>query len=179
MKIIAEKKINSVVAGVALYLSFCAANFYFARGDWAYFLSRMSPLYQTAFLSNPFFAFIAGGVLPYAFYEIFTLFFFRSMRPRIGFVVEDLKYELRFFYFAANICVALCSLLYLISPIISIYGGVVFPFLFTTVFAALYIAYIFRRHIEKGRWGSVLVRLGGAYIGVYALLALLSILGVA
>ncbi len=179
MKFLSEKKINPVMAGIALYLSFCAANFYFARGDWAFMLSKTGALYQTAFISNPIFAFLAGGALGYILYELVTLFLFRSMRPRLGFVVEDMKYELRFFYFAANCVAALLSLLYLISPIISIYGGVVFPFLATSAFAVLYLIYVQRAHSIKSLFGFVLIRLGGAYIGIYAFLTVLKILGVA
>ena len=179
MKLIAEKKVNSVVAGIALYLSFCAANFYFARGNWAYTLSRMAGLYQTAFISNPFIAFFAGGAVSYIFYELATLFLFKSMRFKVGFAVEDMKYELRFFYFAANCTAALLSLFYLISPIVSIYGGVIFPFVATSAFGVWYLTYTCKRHVDKGLWNVVLVRLGGGYIAVYAFITVLRILGVA
>ncbi len=179
MKFIAEKKISPVIAGIALYLSFCAAEFYFARGDWAFTLSKAGALYQTAFISNPVFAFLAGGALGYIFYELVTLFLFRSMRLKLGFVAEDMKYELRFFYFAANCVCALLSLLYLISPIISIYGGVIFPFVTTAVFAALYLRYVFGAHDIKTLFGFILVRMGSAYIGVYAFLTVLKMIGVA
>lgn len=178
MKIIAEKKVNPIVAGVALYLSFCAANLYFSRGNWALSLSGMAVVYKTVYLSNIFLAFFVGGIGPYILYELCTFLLFRSMRPRIGAVADDMKYELRFFYFAANCAVALLSLLYLISPLISIYGGILFPFICTAAFAALYIVYVFKHHVKKELWGFALVRLCGTYVGVYALITILQLFGV-
>ena len=177
MKIIAEKKVNPWVTGIALYLSFCAANLYFSRGDWAYSLSSLGGPYQTAFLSNIFLAFFVGGIAPFALYELITFFMFKTMKYRLGAVTDDMKYALRFFYFAANCVVALLSLLYLISPIISIYGGVVFPPLCEGVFSALYIAYEFKSNVKKENWGFALLRFCGAFAFAYALVTVLSIVG--
>ena len=178
MKLISEKKVNPIIACVALYLSFCAANLYFARGDWAFSLSGMAKAYQTVYLSNIFLAFFVGGLGPYILYELCTYFMFRIMRLKLGAITEDMKYELRFFYFAANCATALLSLLYLISPIISIYGGILFPFICTAGFAALYIVYEFKHNVKKEFWGYALIRLCATYVAVYALLTILQLLGV-
>ena len=179
MKLLAEKKINPIVSAVALYLSFCAAGFYFSRGDWAFAASVLMGLSGMGFITNPIVAFFGGGIISYAFYEVCTAFVFRNLRPRIGWQADSMKYELRFFYTAANCTAALLSLFYLISPIISIYGGVFVPFVSQTVFAALYIVYAFKRHIEKGRWGATLIGLGGTYLAIYAFLTAIKIFGVA
>lgn len=167
MKLISEKKINTNILSVILYLSFCFSGFYFARGSLAY-AAVISGLGVSSVFTNVIIAFFIGGIIPVAVYEILTSFVFRSMKS--SFIhAEKMRYALKWFYFAANIVIGLVSLIYYISPLISIYGDIFIPFLIMTVFFVFYIVFICRRYVEKQRISHILIQLGGAYLLFYAL----------
>ncbi|MDR2201396.1 MAG: hypothetical protein LBP26_01315 [Clostridiales bacterium] len=166
-----EKKIDSRIAGFCLYLSFCAAELFLARGPFARILSYMSPPWQSVWLSNIFFAFLFGGIFPWGMTELVSRFTFRTLTPYLGAVCTDLKRSLRFFVIAANLVIAPLTLLYLISPLVAVAGAVVIPFVCYTGAFILYLFYVCRRYVDKPRRSRVLTQLGALYAIAYPLVA--------
>lgn len=174
MKFILEKKVNTNILSVILYVSFCFSSFYFSRGALAYAASLAG--LNSAILTNSIVAFFVGGIVPIALYELLTNFVFKSMRN--NFVhAESMRYSLKYFYIAANIVIGLVSLIYFISPLISVYGNIFIPFLITTLFFALYLWFVCCHFVEKPRISHILAQLCGVYIFFYAVLTALNIFG--
>ncbi len=178
MKLILSRKINSALTVFLLYISFCFAEFYFARGAIAYSMASAGSIYSSKIFSNIIFAFFIGGALPFAFYEIVTGFIFKGLRRKLGAVTDDMRYALRFYYFASNVVIGLISLLYFISPLISVYGEIFVPFVCTGVFFALYLKYVCSHCVEKSLTAFVLMQCGSVYLIFYGISTILKIFGV-
>lgn len=178
MKLITEKKVHPIILGLLVYLTFCLSHFYFARGDWAYALSVLSQKLQGAAVSNPIFAFLYGGIFSWVIYEVIVNFTYASLKMRLGKCADDLKYSINYFFIVANLLNAAFTLLYIISPIISVYGGIFSEFIITSICMVFYFMYIFKHCVEKNRQGMTLITIGGTYIIVFAVFAIFAIFGV-
>lgn len=172
MNFIKEKKINKWIVIAVLYATFCFAYFMSSRATLALLAINYG---MPQFLNNDAIAFFAGGILPLAVYELITSFAFRFMQARIGGAVDDMRYVLRFFFLLANIVIGCIKLLYLAFPLMSVYGNVFINTIVTMVFFALYLWYVLKHYVEKPRWSSALYELGGTFViifGIYAVLEL-------
>lgn len=172
MKFIKEQKINKWIVIAVLYASFCFAYFMTMRSTLALLALNYG---MPSWLNNDVFAFFAAGVLPLAIYELITSFAFRFMQARMGGQVDTMRYCLRFFFIPANIFIGLIKLLYLVWPLMSVYGNVFINTVVTMIFFSLYLWYVLKNFVDKTRYSAVLYELGGTFIiifGVYAVLEL-------
>lgn len=176
MELIDKKKINRVIAVIALFVSFGFAQWQAGRGVLAYMSYSYPELKQPAWLFNDIVAILMSGAVPLVIYELITSFAARFVAVRTGGAVDDMKYALRFFYFAANVVIGLIKLAYYASPLLSVFGNIWIDFAITTAFFALYLWYCAKHYVNKTRWGAMLLTAGGTYLIVEAVITVISLL---
>lgn len=176
MKVIDEKKINKWIVIVVLYLSFAFANWQTSRGSLAYLSYNYPVLMQSGAIFNEVVAFIIGGIVPLLFFEIVSAFGSRFVGFKCGVEADKLKYSLRFFYIGANIVIGAVKLVYLISPVITVYGNVLIDFSVTTVFFVGFLVYAGKHYVEKTRWGAMIVGAASTYLVLYALITVANVI---
>lgn len=169
---IAKKKLPSPVIAIFVYISYCMANWFATRGMLAYYGQQMG---IPNALANDAVAFFFGGIVPFAIYEALATFLFKPLLLRLNGDVRSIKYGLNFAIIAANVFLFALKFVYLAAPLYSALLETILDPVITVAFVALYMLYAFyQNYVEKSRYGVVLVRVVGAFIVFYGLLALLS-----
>lgn len=168
-----KRRLDKRILIVLLYLSFCAAEFFTFRGTFAALMTNFGV--PSAVVSNYFVAFFLGGIVPIALYELISRFLFRFSQVTLGGRVDDYSYILRVFYIAANVLIFLVKLVYLWFPLLHIYGDIIIDFVFTSAAFAVFLWYVLRRE-PKEHIAPILYRLGGSYVVVYGIIAVINLL---
>lgn len=161
--LIKQKKINSAIVKIVLYLSFCFAGWYTMRSSVAS-MCGSAPGFE--FLNNDFVAFVLAGVLPIIIYLLAVRLLFGLLRHTPYLPVNEMLYALPYFYIGANIVTGLFSILYYFVPIASIWGGVVVPLISTAAFFAWYLAFICKNYVKNYNYRAIVVYFGRIYLFV-------------
>lgn len=169
----ARRHLDQRILIVLLYLSFCAAEFFTFRGTYAALMTNFGV--PSAVVSNSIVAFFLGGLIPFVLYELISRFLFRFAQASLGGRVDEYAYILRVFYIAANAAIFLLKLLYLWFPLLHIYGDILIDFVITSAAFAVFLWYVLRRE-PKEHIAPILYRLGGSYVIVYGVIALIKLL---
>lgn len=175
MKLIKEKKINNYLMIFFLYVSFCACNYFAARGTLSYTSMTMAGAGVVGFMFNDIVAVLIGGLIPTLLFELVTSFVFKFSQVKLGGAADDMRYALRFFYIPANLICFGIKFVYLLSPIVSIFGNVMIDFVITAIFCVGFLVYCAKNCIKNDRWGAMIYQLGGAYLIVYGIMTVAAI----
>lgn len=171
---IAKRKLPSPILPIFAYISYCAAGWFAARGDLAYYASTM---YMGGMLSHDAFAFFFGGLVPFALYMIIMRFIFRPMQMRCGGDVRSIKYGLYFAVIAANLLLFALKFIYISVPLCSGILEILLDPIVTIAFVALYLLYAFKmEYVEKSRFRFALNQIMSAFLAMYGLIALLNLI---
>ena len=171
---IAKKKLPSPILPIIAYISYCAAHWFGARGDMAYYGYQMT---MGSFLSYDAVAFFIGGVLPFALYMLISSFRFRTIAYRCGGDVKSIQYGLHFAVIAANLLLFALKFIYIAAPLSSAVLEILLDPVVTLGFVALYMWYVFKMdYVEKPRFRFVLSQVLGTFLMVYALIAALGLI---
>ena len=176
MKLIDEKKINKWIVIAILYLSYAFASWQSSRGSLAYLSYSYPMLSGNGAVFNEVMAFIMGGIIPLLFFELVASFGARFVGFRCGVSSENLKYALRFFFIGANIVIGAVKFVYLVSPVVSIYGNVLIDFLITTVFFVGFLIYAGKHYVDKTRWSAMVLCAGSTYLVLFAVITAANII---
>lgn len=170
MKFIREKKVNSAILIVGMYLSFCASFWYTSRGNMAYTSYSLAGSVQSMVMTNEIASFFIGGLVPLLIYELFTSFAFKFTQARLGAVADDMRYSLRFFYIPANLVCFGLKMFYLLTPLASVFGNIIIDFVISAMFVVWFLFYCAKHFVQKEKWGAMLYQLGGTFIMFYAVI---------
>ena len=171
---IAKKKLPSPVIALIVYVSYCMASWFSMRGTLAYYGQQMG---LPSGLANDAIAFFLGGVIPFAIYEALATMLFKPLFMRLGGDVRSLKYGLNYALIAANVLLFALKFIYLAVPLYATLLDTILDPIITVAFVALYMWYAFyQNYVDKSRYGFALVRVLGAFIVFYGLLAILNLL---
>lgn len=171
---IAKKKLPSPILPILAYISYCAAGWFAARGDLAYYAGQMQ---MGDILSHDAFAFFFGGLIPFALYMIITRFVFRTMHFRCGGDVRSIKYGLYFAVIAANVLLFALKFIYIAAPLSLGILEIISDPIITIAFVALYLWYAFKmQYVEKSRFRFVLSQILGAFLVLYGLIAVINLI---
>lgn len=169
---IAKKKLPSPVIALFVYISYCLANWFSTRGMLAYYGQQMG---LPGAFANDAVALFLGGLVPFAIYELLAMFLFKPLLMRISGDVRSIKYGLNYALIAANVFLFAFKFIYLAVPLYAALLETILDPVITVGFVALYMLYAFHQnYVEKSRYGVVLVRVMGAFIVFYGLIALLN-----
>ncbi|MDE6201132.1 MAG: hypothetical protein K2M47_04560 [Clostridiales bacterium] len=171
---IAKKKLPSPILPILAYISYCAAGWFVARGDIAYYVGQLN---MGDVFSHDAFAFFLGGLVPFALYMIITRFVFRTMHMRCGGDVRSIKYGLYFAVIAANMLLFALKFIYISAPLYSALLEIILDPVVTIAFVSLYLWYAFKmQYVEKSRFRFVLTQILGAFLAMYGLLAMINLI---
>lgn len=176
MNFIDKKKVNIYVVTALLFLSYGFAQWQSARGILAYLSTQYSILGQAAWLFNDIVAVLLAGIVPTVFYEIVTAFAAKYISMRGGKTAYDMKYALRFFFIAANIVIGALKFLYYLTPLVSVFFGVVADFIITTAFFVAFLAYCAKHYVPNVSWGIMCMSTGGVYLVVQTVIVAANLL---
>ena len=156
-----------------MYISYCAACWFSARGDLAYYGYQM---YMGGLLSNDAAAFFIGGILPFALYIAISSFRFKALAFRCGGDVKSVQYGLHFAVIAANVLLFLLKFIYIAAPLSLAVLEILLDPIVTLGFVTLYLWYVFKmEYVEKSRFRFVLSQVLGTFLTVYGLIAVLGL----
>lgn len=171
---IAKKKLPSPILPILAYISYCAAGWFAARGDLAYYASSMN---MGSVFSHDAVAFFFGGLIPFALYMIITRFIFRTMHMRCGGDVRSIRYGLNFAVIAANLLLFALKFIYISAPLYSALLEIILDPIVTIAFVSLYLWYAFKMaYVEKSRFRFALSQILGAFLAMYGLIALVNLI---
>lgn len=171
---IAKKKLPSPILLILAYISYCAAGWFAARGDLAYYSYQM---FVGSIISHDAFAFFVGGVVSFAVYVILVSFVFRSLTIRCGGNVQSIKYGLHIAVIAANILLFALKFIYIAAPLSSELLEIILDPVITLAVVALYMWYVFKmEYVEKSKFRLVLMQVFGTFLALYGLLAVLNLI---
>ena len=175
MKLINEKKIPVKAVSVILYVSMCLGCWYYARMFLAY--AAIVYLVETAALviANTISAMLLFGLFLYA---VVNMMLSQALHPSrlLGVNNGMLVYVFKLVLICANLVHSALSLLFLLSPVIGLYGDLVLRFLVTTLFMFFGFAYAYKNgFIPKDRMGKTLYAAGGTYLIFYVIAMTLKI----
>lgn len=172
---IANKKLPSPILAFIVYISYCAAGWFAARGNLAYYSNQM---YLGSAFSHDAFAFFFGGVVPFAIYIAATSFIFKALTIKLsGGDVRSIKYGLHLTVITANLLLFALKFIYIAAPLYSALLEIMLDPLVTIAFVALYMWYAFKmEYVEKSRFRFVLTQVLGAFLWLYGLLAAVSLI---
>lgn len=170
---IAKKKLPKAALSVLVYLSYCAMGFFVMRGSMAYYGQYYG---LPKWFTNDIWSFFLGGLVPFALYELISVFGFKMIWVRAGGDLASVKYGLGLTVIAANVFLALFKLIYLAIPLYASIINVIIDPVITLAFVALYLLYAFKQeYVEKSRFRIVLTQVMSIFLAVYGVLALLNI----
>ena len=172
MKFIKEKKINKWIVIAVLYVAFCFSYFVNSRGSVALMAINygLPPM-----LDNDIFAFFVGGLMPVLIYEIITSFAFRFVRTRGCVVADDMRYALRVFYIPAMVVAGGINLIFMFYPLGSVWAFALTQNLVPAIFFALFMVWSLKTYIDKTQYSRLIFELGGTFVIVYVMIALLGL----
>lgn len=171
---IAKRKLPTPILPILAYISYCAAGWFAARGDVAYYVGEMG---MGDMLSHDVFAFFFGGLIPFALYMLITRFMFRPLHMRCGGDVRSVKYGLYFAVISANILLFALKFIYISAPLCSEILEILLDPIVTIAFVSLYLWYAFKmEYVEKSRFRFVLSQILGAFLAMYGLIAMINLI---
>lgn len=171
---IAKKKLPAPILPIIAYISYCAACWFSARGDLAYYGYQM---FLGSIFSHDAFAFFIGGILPFALYMVISSFRFRSIAFRCGGDVKSIQYGLHFAVIGANLLLFALKFIYIAAPLSSAVLEILLDPIVALGFVTLYLWYVFKmEYVEKSRFRFVLSQVLGTFLMVYALIAVLGLI---
>ncbi|MDE6293032.1 MAG: hypothetical protein K2L88_00215 [Clostridiales bacterium] len=171
---IAKKKLPSPILPILAYISFCAADWFAARGDVAYYGYQM---YLGDTFSHDAFAFFLGGLIPFALYMAISGFVFKAVAMRCGGDVKSIKYGLHFAVIAANVLLFALKFIYIAVPMYAGMLEIILDPIITIAFVALYMWYVFKMaYVDKSVFRIVLTQVLGAFLAMYGLLAAVNLI---
>lgn len=167
---IAKKKLPSPILALIVYISYCAAGWFAARGNIAYYSTRM---YMGDVFSHDAFAFFLGGIVPVAIYLIASNFICRTLSYRLpGSDIKSVKYGLDWAVTVANTLLFALKFIYITAPMYSAMLEIMLDPLVTIAVVALYMWYAFKmEYVKKSHFRTVLVQVFGAFLWLYGLFA--------
>lgn len=176
---IAKKKLPMPVIGVLVYLSYCAAYWYAARGNLAYYASqaRFGNIDFGVFLANDACAFFIGGIMPGLLYLLYCSFVYRSLHLHTGGDVMSLRYGVDLTVIAANVVLFLFKFVYLAIPLYAPVVNIIVDPLVTLAFLWLYMLYAFHReYVPKPRFRFALSMIMTPFLVFYGAMAFINII---
>ncbi|MDE7395576.1 MAG: hypothetical protein K2M95_05625 [Clostridiales bacterium] len=176
MKLIDEKKINKYIMAAILFVSFGYANYLPTRGILAYLSYTTPSMAQTTLLFNDVVAILLGGIVPLLVYEVITAFAARFVGRRTGGAADAMKYALRFFYIGANLVIGSVKFVYFAVPYLSVFGNILIDFIVTTCFFVWFLFYSAKHYVKNTYWGAMLLSVGGTYLIVEAVIAVIALI---
>lgn len=160
----------NVLRGFILYLSFCAAGWYSARGVCAYYGVTNVAL---RWVANDAFAFFVGGVVPFALYK----FLIPSIFNLIANVSGDreaikLSGKLEYTYAVANVICFLVKLIYIAFPLASSIMNVFVDFVITGTMLVLFLWYTYKKSLIRREFFAVFMqKIAMRFLLIYGLVA--------
>lgn len=171
---IAKKKLPKPALSALVYLSYCAMSLFLMRGSMAYYGQYYD---MPKWFTNDIWSFFLGGLVPYALFEIISVFGFKMIWMRAGGDMASVKYGLSLTVITANVFLALFKLIYLAVPLYATVINIIIDPVITLAFVALYMLYVFKQqYVDKSRFRIVLTQVMGIFFIVYGVLALLNII---
>ncbi|MDE7106767.1 MAG: hypothetical protein K2O39_00405 [Clostridiales bacterium] len=171
---IAKKKLPWPILPFLVYVSYCAAGWFAARGDISYYVGQMG---MSSGLSHDAFAFFFGGVIPFSLYIVIAQFMFRTMHMRCGGDVRSLRYGLHCTVIVANLLLFALKFIYIAAPLCSALLEIILDPIVTIAFVSLYLWYAFKmEYVEKSRFRFALTQILGAFLAMYGLVAVINLI---
>ncbi len=170
MNFIRDKKIHKYIVIAVLFLSFGFTDFFSVRGTLAMYSNN------GLFEFNDVVAFISAAIMGGLIYELIIMLFTRGAVSRLGARAYDMKYSLRFFVIASNVCSGLVKLLYLRFPYVFSYGEIFIDFIFMTAFFSLFLWFACKSYCQKQEYARTVMYLGSSFLCFYGIIAILSLL---
>ncbi len=160
--------------GLLVYLSYCAASWYVARGSLAYFGQTYG---LKGWFANDIWAFFIGGLIPALIFYFFSWFTFRMLTVKIGGDTASLRYGLFLTVIAANVLLFALKFMYIALPLYASTINIILDPVITVGFVALYLWYAFTmNYVDKARYRFVIAYVFGIFLAVYGVLALLNLI---
>lgn len=171
---IAKKKLPSPILPILAYISYCAAGWFSARGDVAYYGYQM---YMGDVFSHDAFAFFFGGLIPFVIFMAVSSFMFKTIAIRCGGGdVKSIRYGLYFAVIAANVFLFALKFIYIAVPMYAAMLEIILDPIVTIAFVALYMWYVFKMaYVDKSVFRAVLTQVLGAFLALYGLLAAINL----
>ena len=159
---------------VLVYLSYCAACWYEMRGDLAFYGYNLN--FPTWF-TNDVWAFFLGGIFPFVIYTVFTVFIFKTLLVKTrGGNMAAVRYGVSLTVIAANLVLFALKFIYLAAPLYAPILEIILDPVVTVLFVSLYLFYVYKMdYVQKPYFHIVLTQVLGAFIVVYGLLTIVSI----
>lgn len=161
---------------ILLYVTFCFAGWYAARGTVAILIES----YFTKFAGNrialELIAFFSSGILPFAFYYIIVKFFGSALRNTPNLCMDEMVYYLPYFCMGANVAIGGTSIIFYFYPIASVWGGIISPMLFRTIFFAAFLWFICKKFVKPYNRGTLVMYFGKLYLRITVLLLVINLL---
>ena len=172
---IAKKKLPFPVIILLVYLSYCAACWFEMRGDLAFYGYNLD---FPAWFTNDVWAFFLGGIFPLVIYMIFTVFIFRMLSVKTGGGnAAAIRYGVSLAVIAANVVLFALKFVYIAAPLYAPVLEIILDPVVTLIFVSLYLVYAYKMdYVQKSYFHVVLTQVLGAFIAVYGLTAVVSII---
>lgn len=173
MNVIKEKKINSAIVKLVLYLSFCFAGWYSARSSVAMAFANY-PLLSV--MANDVTAFFIAGIVPFIVYILAIRILTSILRHTPFLPVDEMTYALPYFYIGANIVIGLVSIVYYFVPLASFWCGVIVPLVSTACFFIWYLAFICKNYVKRYNWKAIVIYFGRLYLIIAVIMTVFGLL---
>ncbi|MDE7163896.1 MAG: hypothetical protein K2O04_00520 [Clostridiales bacterium] len=171
---IAKKKLPLPILAILAYISYCAAGWFAARGDVAYYGYQM---YMRDIISHDAFAFFFGGLIPFVIFMVVSGFVFKTLTVRCGGDVKSIRYGLFFAVIAANVLLFALKFIYIAVPMYAAVLEIVLDPIVTIAFVSLYMWYVFKMaYVDKSVFRVALTQVLGAFLALYGLLAAVNLI---
>ncbi len=166
---IAKKKLPQPVIYILVYISYCAMNWFFARGSIAYYAEQNG---WGGWFANDIWAFFIGGLVPFALYAFLSWFVLRMLAAKVGGDVASIGYGLHYAVIAANLVLFGLKFMYLALPVQSVAIDTLLNPVVTLGFVSLYLWYAFYvGYVDKALYRLVVSQVLGMFASVYAVVA--------
>lgn len=171
---IAKKKMPLPAVIILLYLSYCAACWFYMRGTLAFYTSKAQ---VPRWVAHDAIAFIAGGAVPTLVFWFGAAFAFKTLPATVGGDVKSLRYGLNLTVIAANIFLFGFKFTYIAMPLVATIVDILIDPFVTLAFVALYLWYAFyRNYVDKTRYRIVVRQVFCTFAAFYGVVALLNII---
>lgn len=149
-----------------LYLTFCFAGWYGARGTAA----ALTESYLIKLAGNRWaidaVAFFASGLLPVAIYYMAVGFFRAALKNTPNLCLDEMVRYLPYFCMVANLCIGGVSVIFYFYPLASVWGGIISPVFFRTIFFGAYLWFICKRYIKEYNYATFVMYFGKLYVNI-------------
>lgn len=171
---IAKKRLPQPAALVLVYLSFCAANWYSARGALAYYAEHYG---WKGWFANDVWAFFIGGIVSLLLYVFISRTSRRALQFRVGNAANALAYGIDLTVITANVLLFALKFMYIAVPLAAPIIEIMIDPVVMLTFVGLYLVYAFKmNYVSKPIFGSVAVQIMGMFAAVYGILAVVNLI---